>query len=195
MNGYYDPYPRLLLDEPLVLVGHPGSGVSLVGHALCARTGLAFNDVERSTEATAGRSRARVLFEEGAEALFEREGRALRQALSRSPLGVAVVGSACLASVDPDGELLQVARWMFVQRPLEILLARIGRQLEGAPASLPEYLPHPPKTAEDLAQRLAPWERGLESAHAILEAGDRHPQALADEIESSLDRLVGARPC
>ena len=86
-SHYYDPHPRFLLERPLVLLGHPGAGVSAVGRNLCGLTGLPFNPVGRLTEGTLGRSRARVALEDGIDFLREMEWKELERALARKPCG------------------------------------------------------------------------------------------------------------
>ncbi len=194
MSDYYDPYPRLSLEEPLALVGHPGSGVAQVGHALCATTGLAFNHVDRDAEATAGRSRARVLVEDGPEALRDLEARALRRAIGRRPSGVVVLGTRCLEAPGVRGWLPQACTLVYLRRPLDVLLRRIQARLAEAPASLPEFLAGAPTTTDSLAELLERSEPHLQEAQVILDAEDRHASRVADEIAASLDRLVGARP-
>jgi shikimate kinase len=192
-DGYYAPHPRLVLDRPLVLVGHPGSGVDQVGRMMAGRTGLAFNDVERSAESLAGESRSSVLVRFGLERLREWEARALERAIRRRPFGVVVMESGLLADDDRRDWLQEQARIVYVRRDDATLLARIGRQLELAPGSLPEFVVAAPRRVEELRAHLRDRERALCEISVIVEAGDTHPSTVATGILASLDHLVGVQ--
>ncbi len=192
-EGYYEPHARIALEEPLVLVGHPGSGVAHAARAISGRTGLPFNDVQRSAEARAGQSLARIAVERGIEALRGYELEALRRALRRRPCGIVATSSGPFEHDDVRAWILQAGRVLYVRRPVEVLLARIQLQLEASPGSLAEFVVGAPTRAEDLERHLAGRELALQDAHAVLEAGDRHASRLADEILEGLDRLLGVR--
>ncbi len=191
-DGYYDPHPRVVLDEPLGLVGHAGAEVTAVAHAVCARTGLPFNDVARSAEGLAGASLSRILVERGRDALRELETRALREALRRQPAGVIAFESHLLDDASLSHWLPQACRVVYVRRPVEELLRRLQERLVNAPGSVPEFLAASPPDAKTLADHLAAREANLTLAHAILDAGTRPAMRVADELLESLDRLGGS---
>ena len=182
MDGYYDPHPLLALERPLTLVGHPGSGVAATGRMICGRTGLPFNDVERATEAMAGRSRAQIAVEEGVPRLLALEAEALEQAVSRRPNGVVVIGSALLEDAARNRWLRTKSLVVYLQRPARVLLARIRRQLANAPASLPEFVLGVPGTPADLERHLAARSAALAALDLVFEAGDQHPARVAEAI-------------
>jgi len=190
-DDYYAPHPRLQLERPLVLVGHPGAGVQAVGRVLAGRTGLAFNDVARAVEARAGRSRARVLVEDGLPALRGREEEALRRALERRPCGVVTVESGPFEDAALRLHAKAAGRVLWLRRPPEVLLARMKRAVAESPGSLPEFLVALPARVEDLVEHLAGREAALRESDAIFEAGDLHASTIAAEILASLDRLLG----
>lgn len=189
-DGYYDPYPRLRIGMPLVLVGHPGSGVAQIGRNMAGLTGLTFNDVERSSESRAGRSRALVLVQDGMEALREFEAAALFQAVRRQPCGVVVMESGLLEQQPRRTWLREHGKVVYLRRPLDVLLARIRGQLERAPGSIPEFLVGAPCSVDDLREFLEPRERALAELDSIIEAGNEHASRVANQILESLDRLV-----
>ena len=190
-EGYYDPHPSLLLAQPLVLVGHPGSGVAAVARMISGRTGLPFNDVERAAESMAGASRSRLLLERGLEALRRVEQEALERAVRRRPCGVVAMESGLLESESHRAWLEEQARIVYLRRDVETLLVRIREQLDQTPGSLPEFLAGPPRQASDLQQHLAAREAALSRIETIVDGGDDHPSTIAAQILSALDRLVG----
>ena len=190
-EGYYDPHPLLALDRPLVLVGHPGAGIDQVGRMISGRTGLAFNDVERSAESSAGASRSRILLESGLARLRELEAQALARAMRRRPFGIVVMESGGLEYPRTVAWLRECARLVYVRRDDEELLTRIQKQLERAPGSLPEFLMGVPHNAAQLREHLREREEKLSEVTVIVEARGEHPARIAGEILGSLDDLLG----
>lgn len=190
-DGYYAPHPRLVLDQPLVLVGHPGSGVDQIGRMIAGRTGLAFNDIERATESMAGGSRSRILIEQGLARLRELEALALEKALRRRPVGLVVMESGPIEDAARCAWLNERARVVYVRRPLGVLLRRIQHAVTRSPGSLPEFLVGAPANEEELREHLAHREAALLQAPVIVEAGDDHPARVAEEILAAIDHLVG----
>jgi len=188
--GYYDPHPLLLLEEPLALVGHPGSGIAQTGRMISGRTGLPFNDIARTVEAMAGRSLARVVMESGIESLRKKEIEALLQALARRPCGVIVLESGSFERADFGRWLQERCRVVHVRRPAAVLLARIRQGIEHHPGSFPDFLVATPNSEEELAAHWAPRDSQLDSIEVCLEAGDEHPHRIAEHILESLDRLM-----
>ncbi len=189
---YYDPHPTAVLARPLVLVGHPGSGVALTGRVVCARTGLPFNDIARLAEASAGMERTRVVAEQGMPELDRLERDALESALSRQPVGVIVMDSRLIADAGCRRALRGQARVAYLRRPVEALLKAIQGQLERAPASLPEFVLGTPRNSEQLARHFEARERALAEFDRIVEAGRRTPTQVASDILESLDALMDA---
>jgi len=181
-----------LLARPLVLLGHPGSGVSAVARVLCGRTGFPFNDVARLVEARSARSRAQIAVEDGLEALRLLERAALRDALRRTPAGVVAADTACLGEAADRDWIRGCARLVYVRRPLRTLLARIRAEVERDPGSQPEFVYAVPADERELAEHLEPRESLLGLAHVILDAADRHPVALAADLLAELEPILRA---
>lgn len=192
-EGYYEPHARIALGRPLVLLGHPGSGVSAVARVLCGRTGLPLNHVARLVEARAGRSRGQIAVEDGAEGLRGLESEVLREAIARMPAGVVATDSACLLFEADRAWVRSRALLVYLQRPADFLFRRIRSEVAADPGSQPDFVFAIPESVEELAEHLAPHEVALSAAHVILDAGERHPIALADEVLVELDAMTGAR--
>jgi len=190
-HGYYEPHPLVALDRPLVLVGHPGSGVDQVGRVIAGRTGLPFNDIERSAESMAGRSRSQILLEEGIEKLRELEGAALLAAIHREPFGIVVMESGLLEDPIWKEQLRDDCSVVYVRRPSAALLARIQRQVERAPGSLPEFLVGAPRQVEELRAYLGPRESALRDIDIIFDAQEGQATLVASEILASMHHLLG----
>lgn len=190
MDDYYAPHPRLLLDQPLLLVGQVGSGTSAIARSIAARTGVPFADVDRDVESEAGRALAELVGHEGLAALAERSARALDRALSRRPCAVIAGGSAPVAA-ERAAWARERAGVVYVRRPADALWRRIRAQLEDRPGSLYPFALATPETPEALQPFLDAQEPELARAHVLLDGGDRHVHAIAAELVDALDRIVG----
>jgi len=193
MDDYYSPHPRMLLSEPLLLVGQVGSGTAHVARAIAARTGIPFADIDRSVENAAGCSLPQLVATEGLDALVRRSEHALERALARRPCAV-VAGGGATSTPEAMALAREQARIVYLRRPHAVLLRRILTQLEAQPGSLFQFALATPGTSEQLAPLFDALEPALASAHVILEAGDRHPHALSTELIGALDRIAGAEP-
>ena len=190
-SDYYEPHARLTLPRPVVVLGHPGSGVSAICRAVCGRSGLAFNDVERLVESQAGRSRGRIAYEDGSAHLRALEARVFLQAVARQPLGLVSAGTGLLEDAEVQDGLAD-SFVVYVQRPDRVLLERLRARRRRAPGAYTECAPEVLENVASLRDWLALREARLCNVHWLLEAGDRHAQALAGEILSALDDLVAA---
>jgi shikimate kinase len=193
MDDYYSPHPRVLLAEPLLLVGQVGAGTAQVARAIAARTGIPFADIDRSVENAAGCSLPQLVATEGLGALAERSQAALERSLARRPCAV-IAGGSVAATPAAMRAVRAQARIVYVRRPHDVLLRRILAQLEAQPGSLYQFALATPKSSAELAPLFEAQEPALEAAHVILEAGSRHPQRLSTELIASLDRIAGAEP-
>lgn len=193
IDDYYSPHPRILLSEPLLLVGQVGSGVAHVARAIAARTGIPFADIDRSVENAAGCSLSQLVANEGLGSLGEHSAAALERALARRPCAVIAGGSAGASAEAMEGVRDQ-ARIVYLRRPPEVLLRRIRSQLETQPGSLFQFALATPNTSDELTPLFDAQEPALRSAHVIVEAGDRHPNTLTSELMAALDRIAGAEP-
>jgi shikimate kinase len=191
MDGYYDPHPRFHLEQSLVVLGHPGAGAAHVAHMLAARTGLPFTEVERWSEAAAGKSRARVAMEDGRETLARIDAQAVHRAVARRPHGFISMGSGCLASAEARALVREHCCVVLLHRPVEVLYRRLLLQLDQAPGSFVEFLAGPPADAEALARWLEGRAAAEATAHARIDAGDRHASRVSDDVLASLSRLTG----
>lgn len=190
-SDYYDPHPRAYLARPVLLVGQPGAAVAVTARALSATMGLPFHHIERVVEARTGRARARVLLEDGAAALHGRDAKELRSALAQKPCGI--VTTDALGLVDPllTAWVRMHALVVWVRRPSSYLLRRIRREVADQPGSLPDFVYSVPATVRELEPQLALREDALASAHEILDAGERAPGAVADDVRALIEARHG----
>lgn len=192
MQDYYDPSPRVVLDEPLVLGGQVGAGIAAIARAMSARTGVPFAEVDRMAENAAGRSLGQIVADEGPAALVDHCGTALRRALSRRPPAFVVLGSAIPSP--RDLRMLQdESRFVYVRRPPEVLVRRIQDHLAAQPGSLFQFSLGIPRDAGEIEPLLAAREAALGGADVVVEAGDRHANTVASELLGALDRILGVR--
>ena len=80
---------------------------------------------------------------------------------------------------------------VYLRRPSQALLARIQRQVERAPGSLPEFLVGAPQQVEELRAYLGPREIVLRDMDVIFEAQEGQTNLVASEILASLHHLLG----
>lgn len=190
MDGYYDPHPRVVLAEPVVLAGHVGSGVPQVARAMAARSGLPFVEVDRMLEAAEGQALGKIAAQHGFAGTRLLARRTLDRALRRRPCNLIVLGSPAIEASELR-EALGGARMVYIQRPPSVLLARLRKREAEHPGSSYGFPLGLPATEAELTEFQAPVEAVLRSADVLLEAGDEHPSKVAADLLQSLDRITG----
>ncbi len=140
MQGYYDMYPGIYLERPLVLTGFLGSQTAQTAQALCALTGLPLVDLDRDIESRAGQSISHFFLREGECAFRNVEHALLGQALDRKPPPVIALGDGALLSADSRRLVTQRADLVWLTAPLSELAARVRSQLEKRPGSVPAFM-------------------------------------------------------
>lgn len=163
----------------IVLVGPMGSGKSTLGHALAARLGLRFIDVDQRIVADAGCSITDVFAHEGEAGFRAREARLLAQALGEDAAVVATGGGAVLAEGN-RAAMRGAGRVVYLRVEAETQLAR----LHGDTA-------RPLLQASDPAQALAALQAVREplyraAAHLIFDTTSLAPEAAADALAERL---------
>jgi shikimate kinase len=166
-SGYYDPYPRITLPEPVVLLGLPGAQIAAIGFALSSVAGIRLHLVGRSVEHRQGRSRSRIALESGLDLLHGQEAEVLLGALQSRPAGLVIAPEGLPLSALPEAErAFPAAISCYVRRPAD----------------------GPPVRPEDLGARFQQQDRAYASAaDHVIEAGDRHPHRIAQELSKQLN--------
>jgi shikimate kinase len=183
---YYSPHPTLQLERPLALVGFMGSGVRGVAHGIASRTGLPLHDLQRWVENDAGMSWARLLLEQGPQALAEAERRGLDRALREAQSGVIALSHGALLDTGIRAEALSRTQLIYLERPIEVLFERIVSQLRERPASIAEFMLGPPRNVSDLRPYFEEREPGYRQAPVSIGARDLHD---GDIVETLLAEL------
>ena len=140
MQGYYDMYPGIYLERPLVLTGFLGSQTAQTAQALCALTGLPLVDLDRDIESRAGQSVSHFFLREGECAFRNVEHALLLQGLERTPPPVIALGDGALLSEDSRRLVTQRADLIWLTAPLSELASRVRAQLEKRPGSVPAFM-------------------------------------------------------
>lgn len=162
------------MNRHIVLVGLPGSGKTTVGRLVALKLGLPFTDLDERIEKATGRT-VTQLFQERGEPMFRMlEKGAMATAMDAEPSVIATGGGwaaqpGAIAGVGDRGLVI------YMECPAEVAAARLkgdgtrpllaGRDLVGRLQTLLER--------RDAAYR---------GAAKTVAAGDRSPEAVADEI-------------
>ena len=186
-DDYYAPHATTTLAQPLALIGAHGSGAPQVAQALCARTGLPFDDIDRTIEHMAGCSLAALSLRPEAGRYVELLRAALDQALRRRPCPVIALGPDGLRDAACRRRIRGAATLVYLHAEPEELARRASAQLREQPT---RYYPAladadaatPARLAELLAERRADYE----VATLTIDITDRSPIELAMLLMSQL---------
>lgn len=170
----------------IVLVGPMGSGKSTLGHALAARMGLRFIDVDQRIVADAGCSIADVFAHEGEAGFRAREARLLAQALGEDVAVVATGGGAVLAEANRDA-MRDAGLVIYLQVDPATQLARLAGDTN-----------RPLLDTPDRARRLAELQAIREplyrqAAHHLFDSSARSPEAAVAALADLLATAEASR--
>ena len=184
--GYYDPYPLVSLERPLVLLGFAGAELPKTGYFLTALTGLPFSDLARVIEHRAGQSLL-ALQRAGAEKRWAQlEEELFDAALRETPPRLIVFGEARPLSQKSLRLMRSRARSIYLRRPREQLLLNIQRGLQEQPDRFPSMVDAPPRSLAELVPLLEARESLYEQADELLDAGVMSPLETAQTIARRL---------
>jgi len=187
MNDYYGYHPTTALDRPLVLVGCFGAGASRVAYGLCARTGLAFVDIDREVEHAAGCSLAALFLRSGEARYRELARAALDQALRRRPPPVLVLGTETLQDPLCRRRVLDEAMLVYLRAGADELARRMQAQLAEQPTRcFPFIADAAAARPERLAELLAERRDGYEAAGLVLDIDGLHAHTLVLALQERL---------
>ncbi|MBC7252560.1 MAG: shikimate kinase [Actinobacteria bacterium] len=161
--------------ENLALIGFMGAGKSTVGAALARRLGMDFVDLDGVIAGEAGMSIPEIFDREGEEGFRERESRALRKELKGAGKVLACGGGIVLRPENVD-LLRERCLVVYLRVDRNTVLNRVG---EGEGRPLLAGGPLPRRVEELLSER---EEKYLRASHAVVEAGGRTPEGIAEEI-------------
>jgi len=181
-DDYYAPHATTTLVQPLALIGGHGSGASQVAQALCARTGLPFDDIDRTIEHMAGCSLAALSLRPGGR-YVELLRAALDQALRRRPCPVIALGPDGLRDPACRRRIAGAATLVHLSADADVLARRASAQLREQPTRhYPALADAQAATPARLAELLAERRADYEAATLTIDIADRSPIELAIEI-------------
>ncbi len=179
-DDYYGPHATTMLAQPLALIGAHGSGASQVAQALCARTGLPFDDLDRTIEHKAGCSLAALSLRPEAGRYVELLRAALDQALRRRPCPVIALGPDSLRDAACRRRIRGAATLIYLQADAHELARRASAQLREQPTRhYPALANADAATSARLAELLAERRADYEAATWTLDITERSPIELA----------------
>lgn len=186
-DEYYAPHATTSLSRPLALIGLHGSGASQVAQAVCARTGLPFDDIDRTIEHMAGCSLAALSLRGPAGRHVELLRAALDQALRRRPCPVIALGPDALRDPACRRRISGAATLVYLYAEPEVLARRAGAQLREQPTRhYPTLADAEAATPSRMAELLAERREDYEAATLTIDIGDRSPIELAMQLIAQL---------
>ncbi len=190
-SDYYDPSPRITVSRPIVIGGQLGCGARLIGRALCARTGLAFADVDRLIEHEAGASLARLAGEKGIVRIGTLASETLERVVGQRPWGVIVLDQAW-PTIEVTALLESQSHFIHVQRDAAFLFETLSRRAHVRDRWLMAHQGEEVLEVGDLAQLDAQRMPLLRAAHIHLDAGREHELKVAGLLVDSLSSVAEA---
>lgn len=115
------------------LAGFPGSGKSTLGPLLALTRGLPFADLDADVERRAGRSIAGIFAADGEDAFRRLEREAFRARVASRFGGVLALGGGLPAQPGFADEVRAAGPCLFLDVPLDELLARLAASRGGRP--------------------------------------------------------------
>jgi shikimate kinase len=163
----------------IFLVGFMGSGKTTVGRRLAERLGYAFLDLDDLIQQRVGLPIREIFARMGEAAFREMESHALRT-LQAWEMVVVALGGGAFVSEENRCQVKRLGVSVWLDCPLEIILARLAGTTDR-----PLY-----RSAEQMRALFEARLPAYQQADLRVEAGDRAPEAVADEII----RRLGLRP-
>jgi shikimate kinase len=175
----------------ILLTGPKHSGKTEAGRALAASGGRTFVDVDELVEKRTGKT-PRTLFKEGPEVFRKAEAEALAEILQAGGATVAAAGGGLIDNLKAL-ELLKRSPApciVYLEVSAETAWNRIVKTAAGG--ELPPFLntENPRETHRELHQRRARAYRAM--AGIIVNAGDKSPGAIAEEILKVTEKAEGS---
>lgn len=192
MSNYYEHYPTVALEKPLLLTGFPGVEYREVGRDLAALTGLPFIAVDQWVEHQAGQS-LRVLAEsQGAASLHQAQTAMLHKALESRPCGIIAVDDGVLIEPANLARALEQSVVIGLRLSLAAVYWELRRRLRQH-GSLPQpFLPCPLDGIEQLRPLFAARRESYQSAHVTIDMEYRNADDAVRLLMESLPRLGGS---
>lgn len=112
------------VDQPVVLIGLPGSGKSRIGHLLAQRINWAFADLDQEIEAATGRSIAELVDSRGWAYFRDLEHQMLERLLEQAGTVIAT-GGGVVERMENREAIMRHRRVVWLRTDLTLLLRRL----------------------------------------------------------------------
>jgi shikimate kinase len=179
------------MQSRLFLIGARGTGKSTVGRVLATRLGWGFVDADERLEAGAGRTIAQIFAAEGEAGFRDRESAVLAETAALTRHVIATGGGIVLRQ--SNRELLRNSGFVvWLTATPEQAFARL--QADPATAARRPNLTPAGGLEEMKALMAAREDLYRQTAHLALDAGDRSPESVADDILSAWNGGSTSRP-
>ena len=192
MSNYYEHYPTVALEKPLLLTGFPGVEYREVGRDLAALTGLPFIAVDQWVEHQAGQSLRGLAESQGAASLHQAQTAMLHKALESRPCGIIAVDDGVLIEPANLARALEQSVVIGLRLSLAAVYWELRRRLRQH-GSLPQpFLPCPLDGIEQLRPLFAVRRESYQSAHVTIDMEYRNADDAVRLLMESLPRLGGS---
>ena len=184
-DNYYDYYPTIALERPVVLGGVPSAPYREVGHSLGALAGLPLVDLDHWLEHHAGMSLWEALRQRGEPALCEAAKELIAKALASRPCSLILLGEAAplVESVLEGVQKSAALVWLHAP-PTALYWALRQAQQDKGPHPFP-FVPFPLEHFEQLKPLLQTLRLYRQQADLCLEVF---------EIRETVNQLFAALP-
>ena len=191
-SNYYEHYPTVALEKPLLLTGFPGIEYREVSRDLAALTGLPFIAVDHWVEHQAGQSLRALVESQGAAAFHQAQTSMLHKALGSRPCGSIAAGDGVLIEPANLARALEQSVVICLRLSLAAAYWELRRRLREHGSLSQPFLPCPLDSSEQLRPRFAARREGYQSAHMTIDMEYRSTDDAVRLLMESLPRLGGS---
>ena len=182
---YYDYYPTIALERPVVLGGIPCSPYREVGHNLAALAGLPLVDLDHWIEHNAGMSLWEAVSQLGEPSLREAAAELFAKALASRPCSLVILGEAVSLIAPMLEQMQKSAALVWLHGPPTAMYWSLRQeQQEKGPRAFP-FVPFPLERFDQLKPL-------VESLQLFQRRADLCQEVF--EVQQTVNRLIAALP-
>ncbi|HAN30309.1 MAG TPA: hypothetical protein DCQ06_01805 [Myxococcales bacterium] len=182
MEGYYDPWPLVILERPITLSGFYGCEDGKVAWSTAARLGLNLVHVSRLVEHQAGTTEAAIIADEGYEGWHRRCRVVLRSTLPQQPPGIWTLGPNVLMDPVCAGLIHNQSRHIHLRQSAAERFAKVAAILDMNPTRFLPWLAPSMLLTEQFELMWSQRVTGYERAEIQIDCEQHHHSKTADRV-------------